>query len=73
VEPVVEIWGFRKENSDFLANERHFKKTNSQKSFACVKIIFFRLQKCKNWSQKKKQNKTKTVELVMMVFLFSNF
>jgi hypothetical protein len=39
-----------------------------QKSFACIKIIFFRLQKCKNWSQKKKNNNSGTCDNGFFVF-----
>jgi hypothetical protein len=57
VAPVVEIWGFRKEKSIFWQMRAILKIVFHKKSFACFKIIFFRMQKCKNWSKKKKEKK----------------
>jgi hypothetical protein len=71
VEPVVEIWGFRKRKFNFLANEGHLKKKKFIKILGMRQNHFFQVAKTQKLVPKKKT--TTTVELVTMGFLFSNF
>jgi len=69
VEPVVEIWGFRREKSIFWQMRAILKKNFTKILCMCQNHIF-QVAKMQKLVPKKK---TTTVELVTMGFLFSKF
>ncbi len=70
MEPVVEIWGIQKRKIDFLANEGHLKIKKFTKILCMRQNHIFQVAKMKKLVPPKKK---KTVELVTMVFWFTNF